>query len=147
MGPKGVRWCANAPRALRPHLAAGHRALQQVSAVRETSPGPYIPVLATHPFLYIFRHYQNTIIIIIIIFTITVAIIRYYNIINIIIIATILYYNIRCVYCYYFTANIVLYAILPFYNIIMYDYYQCYYDDKLFMFIIIIIIILPYIIL
>lgn len=31
LGAEGVRWSAHAARALRPHLEAGHRALQQVS--------------------------------------------------------------------------------------------------------------------
>lgn len=44
MGPKGVRRCANAPRAIRPHLAAGHRALQQVSVCE-------IPARFTHQFI------------------------------------------------------------------------------------------------
>lgn len=43
VGPEGVRWRANAPRAVRPHLAAGHRALQQVSVgrVRASASTPF----------------------------------------------------------------------------------------------------------
>lgn len=47
MGPEGVRGRANAARTVRPHLASGHRSLQQVSERQNSISQPF-PIPLPH---------------------------------------------------------------------------------------------------